>query len=319
MAGEDRHRQEGAAAEGAGLSSAGVPDLLALLDDPGEAVLEALELLAERLVLTLELAELVHERLAIVAVDHAVKLARIAEGGHSSARAAAVSAAARWQSCYRPRVSRFQTRHCTAPACGLRFPVAADSSLGDRCPHCGAATAGVDAVYDTAGARDLVNAPPGPALEVLLDNVRSLRNVGAIFRSADGVGVRHVHVGGFTPTPSHPGMAKTALGAEQTVPWTLHRDGAAAAANLRDAGLRLWALEGGPRSRSLFDAPTPGREEAVVLVLGHEVSGVDPRIVDLCEAVVHLPMIGSKGSLNVAVAFGVAAYAIRYGLRAPRG
>ncbi|HRI06920.1 MAG TPA: TrmH family RNA methyltransferase [Nannocystaceae bacterium] len=215
-------------------------------------------------------------------------------------------------------MSRFQTRRCSAPGCSLRFPVAADSSLGDRCPHCGAATEAVDAVYDTAGARDLVNAPPGPALEVLLDNVRSLRNVGAIFRSADGVGVRHVHVGGFTPTPEHPGMAKTSLGAERSVPWTLHRDGAVAAARLRDAGLRLWALEGGSRSRSLFDAPSPGGDQAVLLVLGHEVSGVDPRIVDLCEAVVHLPMIGTKGSLNVAVAFGIAAYSIRYGLRAPR-
>ena len=214
-------------------------------------------------------------------------------------------------------VPRFQTRRCTAPACGLRFPVAADSPLGDRCPHCGGATARVDELYDTAGAERPAAAPGGPALEVLLDNVRSLRNVGAIFRSADGVGARRVHVGGFTPTPEHPGMAKTALGAERAVAWTHHRDGAEAAGALRAAGLRLWALEGGARSIPLFAAPAVPADQAVVLVVGHEVSGVDPRIVALCEAVVHLPMSGSKGSLNVAVAFGVAAYAIRYGLRAP--
>ncbi|MEZ4449334.1 MAG: TrmH family RNA methyltransferase [Nannocystaceae bacterium] len=213
-------------------------------------------------------------------------------------------------------MSTFQTRRCTAPACGLRFPVSAGSPLGDRCPHCQAPTEPVDPVYGTHGAQEAdTPAPPGPALEVLLDNLRSLRNVGAILRSADGVGVRHVHVGGFTPPPDHPGMAKTSLGAERSVAWTRWRDGAAAAEALRARGLRLWALEGGPRSRPLFTAPRLPADAEVALVLGHEVSGVDPRILDLCDAVVRIPMLGIKGSLNVAVAFGVAAYAIRYGLR----
>jgi 23S rRNA (guanosine2251-2'-O)-methyltransferase len=216
-------------------------------------------------------------------------------------------------------VSSYQTRRCSAAACGLRFPVAEGLTLGDRCPHCGAATDREGDLYQTHGARELEGDPPptGPVLEVLLDNVRSLRNVGAIFRSADGVGVRHIHLGGFTPTPAHPKMAKTALGAEKSVPWTHHPDGALAAERLLSAGHRLWALEGGPRASSLFAAPTPPASAPLVLVLGHEVSGVDPRILDLCEAVVRLPMIGHKGSLNVAVAFGVAAYALRYELRAP--
>jgi tRNA G18 (ribose-2'-O)-methylase SpoU len=83
----------------------------------------------------------------------------------------------------------------------------------------------------------------------------------------------------------------------------------------------LWALEGGPRSQSLFEVlaePEITRGPAVALVLGHEVSGVDPRIVALCERVVRLPMLGAKGSLNVSVAFGVAVYALRYGLIAAR-
>jgi tRNA G18 (ribose-2'-O)-methylase SpoU len=212
-------------------------------------------------------------------------------------------------------VARFQTRQCSEPGCRLRFPVAADSALGDRCPHCGAATERTGATYDTAGARDPSDAPRGPALEILLDNIRSLRNVGAILRSADGVGVAHVHIGGFTPPPDHPKMAKTALGAESSLPWTRHRDGLAAAEALRERGVELWALEGGERSVPLFDAPRPPPGGTVGLVLGHEVSGVDPRILELCAQVVRIPMLGIKGSLNVAVAFGIAAYAIRFGLR----
>lgn len=211
----------------------------------------------------------------------------------------------------------FVTRQCSADGCRLRFPVAADSRLGDRCPHCGADTI-VDVAYDSHDARDDgADAAAGAPLSVLLDNVRSLRNVGSMFRTADGAGVRHMHLCGFTPTPAHPQMAKTALGAELAVPWTLHRDGAAAAEWLSCGGSRLWALEGGPRSRAL------GREDAeaaavgppVVLVLGHEVSGVDPRILGRCERVLRLPMLGTKGSLNVSVAFGVAVYWLRFGLR----
>lgn len=223
-----------------------------------------------------------------------------------------------------PAVPAFVTRQCSREDCRLRFPVAADSHLGDRCPHCGAETT-VDVAYDTFDARVPASQPSGPdsgaqrpggpALEVLLDNVRSLRNVGSMFRTADGAGVAHMHLCGFTPTPAHPQMAKTALGAEASVPWTLHRDGAAAASWLVSSGRRLWALEGGPRSVE-FNSSLAGEVRSgppVVLVLGHEVSGVDPRILERCEKVLRLPMLGMKGSLNVSVAFGVAVYWLRFG------
>jgi len=220
-------------------------------------------------------------------------------------------------------VPKFVTRQCTRADCRLRFPVAADTPLGERCPHCGEATE-IDLAYDTHDARTRAGEEPGgreaatgPVVEALLDNVRSLRNVGSMFRTADGAGLRHMHLGGFTPTPAHPQMAKTALGAESTVPWTLHRDGAAAAGWLADAGMRLWALEGGPGAQDFFEvaARERGREGAppVVLVFGHEVSGVDPRILARCERILRLPMLGLKGSLNVGVAFGIAVYGLRFG------
>lgn len=205
---------------------------------------------------------------------------------------------------------RHQTRKCTDPVCGLRFPTPAGTDLGSSCPHCGAPTTLQDSPYDT---HEVVREPVGAGLrvEALLDNLRSVRNVGSIFRTADGAGVSHLHLGGFTPTPEHPQMAKTALGAEASVPWTLHRDPVAAADALREAGATLWALEGGPHTHSLLERLPEvlglgdGR---LVLVLGHEVSGVDPRLVERCDRVVHLPMAGIKGSLNVSVAFGIAAY-----------
>lgn len=207
-----------------------------------------------------------------------------------------------------------QQRKCSSPSCGLRFPVAAGSPLGESCPLCGAATSFIDEPYETHEVHD-VRVPVGPRVEALLDNVRSLSNVGSIFRSADAAAVEHLHLCGFTPTPAHPKLAKTALGAERSVAWSHDADPTRRADQLRESGKRLWALEAGPRSRDLFElvdaAGGPG-DAAIVLVLGHEVSGVDPRVVARCEEVVRIPMAGIKGSLNVSVAFGIAVYLLRH-------
>jgi 23S rRNA (guanosine2251-2'-O)-methyltransferase len=223
--------------------------------------------------------------------------------------------------------TRYRSRRCTAATCGLRFPVADGSPLGARCPLCGAPTEWVDPAYSTHGVppgADPEAGAPRLRVEALLDNIRSLRNVGSMFRTADGAGLAHLYLGGVTPSPEHPKLAKTALGAERSVPWSRHPDACLVAAELCAGGRRLWALEGGPRSLSIFDpavaqaaAERRAAEQPVVLVLGHEVSGVDPRIVDQCERVIHLPMMGIKDSLNVSVALGIAAYALRFGLVPP--
>lgn len=210
-------------------------------------------------------------------------------------------------------VTRHQTRACDASECGLRFPVPEGSALGAACPHCGGPTRLLAAeVYETHEARGPANVI-GPPVEGFLDNLRSLRNVGSIFRTADGAGVRHLYLGGFTPTPDHPRMVKTSLGAEQTVAWSQHRDGLTKLEHLAAAGCRLWALEGGEDALPLPDAMRTLDTRPIILVVGHEVSGVDPRLVERCERTVRLPMMGSKGSLNVGVAFGVAAYFLRFG------
>ncbi len=215
---------------------------------------------------------------------------------------------------------RFRARTCSAATCGLRFPVDCDAdgntTLGSTCPLCGSATVASDDPYATD------EAPRGEArvvarceLAALLDNLRSLRNVGSIVRTADGVGLAHLVCAGVTPTPDHPGLAKTALGAERMVPWSRRADAVRAAAELVTDGWALWALEGGPRASSIFDPEVAAAREGrrICLVVGHEVSGIDPRILAMAERVLFIPMLGHKGSLNVSVAFGVAAYVLRFG------
>jgi tRNA G18 (ribose-2'-O)-methylase SpoU len=148
-------------------------------------------------------------------------------------------------------------------------------------------------------------------LALLLDNWRSLFNVGAAFRTADAASARPLYLCGITPTPAHRKLAKTALGAEQAVPWRYCADGAACAAALKAEGSRLWVLEGGTGAVSLFDCFPPADGRPLVLAAGNERTGVDPGIVALADAVVYLPMAGVKESLNVAVALSIAVYWLR--------
>ncbi len=144
----------------------------------------------------------------------------------------------------------------------------------------------------------------------VLDNIRSAFNVGGIFRTADGIGVEHLYLCGITPTPeAHPAMAKTALGAEKAVPWSSHANALVVVENLLVQGITLLALERTPQSIPFQDfSLNMSEDRPIALILGHERAGVDPGLLALCDAVIALPMVGSKASLNVAVAFGTAAY-----------
>jgi tRNA G18 (ribose-2'-O)-methylase SpoU len=156
----------------------------------------------------------------------------------------------------------------------------------------------------------------GPIVEALLDNIRSVYNVGSIFRTADGAGLRHIHLCGITPPPNHPKTAKTALGAELTVAWTPYRNGLDTAVTLQERGCHLWAIEDSPQAESLFAPPVLPDGPPVVLVVGNEIAGIDPEILARCDRVLRIPMLGQKKSLNVASAFGIAAYTVRFGLTA---
>lgn len=205
-----------------------------------------------------------------------------------------------------------QIRYCPNPRCGLRFPAPENTPDGFACPQCAESTLlAQKAVTSTQVQTDFHNAP-GPQVEVLLDNIRSAWNVGSMLRSADGAGIRHVHLCGISPTPDNPKTFKTALGAGEVVPWTYHPDGLRAARELKSRGLCLFALEGGSRAESIFQAVKRLDTRPIGLIVGNEVTGVDPAILEESEHVVSIPMAGFKRSLNVAIAFGIAVYLLRF-------
>jgi 23S rRNA (guanosine2251-2'-O)-methyltransferase len=151
-----------------------------------------------------------------------------------------------------------------------------------------------------------------PVIEAVLDNIRSTFNVGAMFRTADGAGLRHIHLCGITPMPEHPRVAKTSLGAEYAVPWTYYENGVETVKKLKLSGMKILALEIGADSVSLFDAARSKSTQPIALVIGNEVNGIDPGILEFCDQQVWIPMLGYKRSLNAAIAFAVAAYTLRF-------
>lgn len=144
-----------------------------------------------------------------------------------------------------------------------------------------------------------------PPRRVVLDNLRSAWNVGAVFRTAEAAGFQHIHLCGITPTPPHPGIAKTALGAEQALLWSYHPNVLELVHHLRNQGWQLWALE---TSGQPWTPGEPAPDHPLVLVIGNERTGVHPWVLQACHRVVSIPMRGRKRSLNVAVAFGVVAF-----------
>ncbi len=143
---------------------------------------------------------------------------------------------------------------------------------------------------------------------VLLDNVRSAWNAGSILRSAEAFGFHQAYFCGITPTPDDPRARKTALGAETFVEWSAHRNAVHLINKLKGESHAIWALEVTEDSTSIVSAVSnAGMLKGLVLVVGNEVAGVDPGILEIADKVVHLPMNGQKRSFNVAVAFALAA------------
>jgi tRNA G18 (ribose-2'-O)-methylase SpoU len=140
---------------------------------------------------------------------------------------------------------------------------------------------------------------------ILLDNVRSLYNVGAFFRTADAVRAAAIVAAGITPTPEDPRIAKTALGAERNVPWSRAPDAADAVDGLRAGGCEIAAVETTLHAVDLFDWRP---RFPVCLVFGHETDGISPVLLERCDVHVRIPTLGTKGSINVATAGGVVLY-----------
>ena len=197
-------------------------------------------------------------------------------------------------------------RECGNPDCAFRYPDTESDQEKAYCPKCGA-LAPIDRFIDFSAGKQILKTPVKRNLKlvVVLDNIRSILNVGSIFRTADGFGVSEIHLCGITPTPQHPRFAKTALGAEKVIPWRYHLNAVKAVNELKMRNYRLLALENPPNATNLYANSEHLLDFQLALILGNEVSGIDPKIIDLCDDVLAIPMQGIKNSFNVATSFGI--------------
>ncbi|HOC90334.1 MAG TPA: RNA methyltransferase [bacterium] len=146
-----------------------------------------------------------------------------------------------------------------------------------------------------------------PAMTALLDDIRSLHNVGAIFRTADGAQFGHLYLCGITGTPPRNEIRKTSLGAEENVPWSFHPDPVELAGRLQAEGYQIVVLE---QTDASTDFGSAAYRFPLCLIIGHEYTGVRDELVAMADLAIDIPMGGCKHSLNVSVAFGIAAYEI---------
>lgn len=148
------------------------------------------------------------------------------------------------------------------------------------------------------------NTPKIP-VSVLLDDIRSLNNIGSVFRTSDAFTISHIFLCGITATPPSPDIHKTALGAEYSVEWSYHDDAVALTTQLSKQGMTICALEQVHGSIPLQNFSF-NRDSQYVIVVGNEVKGVNQQIVDIADYAIEIPQYGTKHSLNVAISAGIA-------------
>lgn len=217
---------------------------------------------------------------------------------------------------------------CPNPRCRLQFEVP-DERAGKNgpCPKCGQVITfrslevikEIERVHAQRSPQkagmNAANPDTPERFSALLEDLRSLWNVGSIFRSADGAGFRALYLCGITGCPPNKAIAKTSLGAEEHLAWSHQNSALDVLPRLAARGVQIVALEKTESSILLDDALKRGLLKApLCLVAGNEVAGISAEALSQAALVCHLPMRGMKTSLNVAVAFGIAAYAIRQSL-----
>lgn len=144
---------------------------------------------------------------------------------------------------------------------------------------------------------------------VVMDNVRSMHNVGSIFRTADAFLIEKICLCGYTPQPPHRDINKTALGATETVSWVYHADALACVKAFKDAGYFIAAVEQAEGSTQLSEFRVP-QGKPMVVIFGNEVDGVQNELISLCDAAIEIPQMGMKHSLNVSVAAGIVLFTL---------
>lgn len=144
---------------------------------------------------------------------------------------------------------------------------------------------------------------------VVLDNIRSMHNVGSVFRTADAFLIRGICLCGYTPQPPHRDIHKTALGATETVDWSYYSTTVEAVNALKEADYSVWAVEQVTGS-VMLDKFKPVNDKPIALVFGNEVEGVTETVLPLVDGCIEIPQLGMKHSLNISVSTGIVVWDI---------
>ncbi len=139
---------------------------------------------------------------------------------------------------------------------------------------------------------------------VVLDNVRSMHNVGSVFRTADGFAVEHIYLCGITAQPPHREIEKTALGATQSINWTYYHEVMDVVNDLRSQGYKIVAIEQAENSTMLQDFAIAAGEK-YALIFGNEMNGVSEEVMNNIDACIEIPQFGTKHSFNIVVSAGI--------------
>ena len=139
-------------------------------------------------------------------------------------------------------------------------------------------------------------------LIIVLDNIRSLNNIGSVFRTADCFRIEKIYLCGITATPPHRDIHKTAIGATETVDWEHQESSLEVVKHLQDQGWKCHAIEQTENALMLNEFQP---KEKIAIVMGNEVEGVEQEVIDQCDGVIEIPQFGSKHSLNISVCTGI--------------
>ncbi|KGO79554.1 RNA methyltransferase [Flavobacterium beibuense F44-8] len=144
---------------------------------------------------------------------------------------------------------------------------------------------------------------------IILDDIRSLHNIGSVFRTADAFLIEKIYLCGITATPPHKEIHKTALGATDTVAWEYQKNVTDVITSLKEDGAEVWAIEQVDNAIFLNDF-TPEADKRYALVFGNEVKGVSQEAIKLCDGTIEIPQLGTKHSLNISVSTGIVVWDI---------
>lgn len=198
-------------------------------------------------------------------------------------------------------------RECGNDICRFRYADLESDLANAYCPLCGSSSRIIEPASSAVAILAKDNSIHKPfTIRVLLDNIRSVYNVGAIMRTSDGFQVDETLLCGITPTPANPRLSKTSLGAEQQIQWSQHRNALDICKTLKNQGCTLISLESCPESTNLYAIKREMFGNELVLMVGNEVLGIDPGLLAISDLILAIPMAGHKESFNVACAHAIA-------------